>query len=414
MVGRELFKTVANVTSLVLDINPGINDSNPLSMTPNGTRLYFSAFTASFGRELWTSVGTAATTVLVSDTFPGTDSGNVVSIAAIGSVVYFASKSPTFGDEVFQTRGTPATTSIAADINKGATSSFPNDFTVFNETLVLAASIKNYFYEPIFVNTRPVVLIDNNRPGYSETGTWSNSVVKGVNNSTSRFSAQATATASWSASTLTPGFYKVEFYKMVVSNSSTAVDIRVTHADGVKTLRTSQAANGPSGWTDLGIYRFNGSATERVVLSNAASGGFLRADAVRFTPVATPTLIDFGAAGYQEVGTWVTSSILGNANSTTRASTTTGASATYTPVIIAGQYIVQIFIVGNTSSTTNAEVTVASNSGSYRTNFNQATATSGWVTLGTFAFDGVGEEYVRLRNLSTGSLRADAVRLFRR
>ncbi len=129
LVGRELFKTVANVTSLVLEINPGINDSNPLSMTPNGTRLYFSFLPSQLPSAANCGLRSVQRPLPCWSAIPFQEpTQECVSIAAIGSVVYFASKSPTFGDEVFQTRGTPATTSIAADINKGATSSFPNDF----------------------------------------------------------------------------------------------------------------------------------------------------------------------------------------------------------------------------------------------------------------------------------------------
>ncbi len=303
---------------------------------------------------------------------------------------------------------------MVEDLFIGANGSDPFGLVVFEEKVFLGANLSLYGFEPVFIDTRPTVLIDNNRPGYSETGTWAFSVVRGVNNSSTRFSSQPTATATWSARTLTPGFYKVEFYKVVVSNSSAAVDIRITDADGTKTLRTSQAGGGPSGWTELGIYRFNGATTNRVVLANASSVGVLRADAVRFTPVSSPILLDLGSPGYREVGTWISSNTLGNNNTFTRASNTAGASVTYSPTITAGQYIVQIYLVGNANSTSNAEVRVASNSGFSTYNFNQATATSGWVTLGVFNFDGVGNEFVRLRNAGTGFLRADAVRFFRK
>ncbi len=148
--------------------------------------------------------------------------------------------------------------------------------------------------------------IDNSDLGYRETGTWAFSSARGLNNSTTRFSSQASASASWLASSLTPGYYKVEFYKVVQTNNAATVNALVVHTEGSKVIPINFVGGGPSGWVDLGIYRFNGSTTERVRLTNATTAGVLRADAVRFTPVATPITIDFGSPGYVESGTFAT------------------------------------------------------------------------------------------------------------
>ncbi len=415
--GVELWRTTGTAasTQLVADINPGPGNSFPFYFQPAaGNKFYFSAFRSSDGRELWSTSGTLTTTLLVNDTSLGTASSDPIPIAFVNNTLYFTGRSPSTGVELFQTFGTPATTSVAVDLLPGSDSSGPFAMAVIGETLMLSAFTLAPGLEPVFVNTRPTVVIDNNRPGYTETGVWAYSVVRGVNNSTSRFSSETTATANWSARSLTPGYYKVELYKIVVSNSSAAVDIGIVHADGINRLRTSLAGGGPSGWADLGIFRFSGSTSQRITMRNVATTGVLRADAVRFIPVANPIVLDFGSPGYVESGTWTSSTLPGNASSTTRQSSSAGASVTYNPVLISGQYTVQIFVVVNANSTTNAQVTVGSNAGVSTYQFNQTSGASGWVTLGTFNFDGVGDEYVRLRNQATGILRADAVRFIRR
>lgn len=287
----------------------------------------------------------------------------------------------------------------------------------YKDTLIASTSLPVRGSEPTFFNTRPTVTIDNNTLGYSETGTWAYSSARGVNNSTTRFSSQANASASWSAASLTPGYYKVELYKIVQTNNAATVNALVAHSEGNKLIPINFVGGGPSGWIDLGIYRFNSgtSMSERVRLTNATTAGVLRADAVRFTPVATPITIDFGSPGYVETGTFATSTVGGNAGTNTRASNSLNASVTYSPSLLAGEYLVQVYVVVNANSTTNMGVTVSSNSGQSAFNFNPTTGAAGWVTLGTYAFDGAGPEFVRLRNNNaTGTLRADAVRFIRK
>jgi ELWxxDGT repeat protein len=71
--GRELWKVDTDVSFFnydavrVRDINPGASGSNAASLTAAGDRLYFSANDGVNGDELWTTMGTTATTVMVDD-----------------------------------------------------------------------------------------------------------------------------------------------------------------------------------------------------------------------------------------------------------------------------------------------------------------------------------------------------------
>ena len=71
--GRELWKVDTDVPFFnydaikVRDINPGAPGSDAQSLTASGERLYFSANDGTNGNELWTSMGTTATTFMVED-----------------------------------------------------------------------------------------------------------------------------------------------------------------------------------------------------------------------------------------------------------------------------------------------------------------------------------------------------------
>ena len=459
--GQELWKTdgTAAGTVLVKDIDTGTGNSAPIGFTALGNTVYFSAFTSSAGRELWRTNGTEQSTTLVKDINPGPDSSFISNPVAAGATGYFVAFTPDNGSELWKTNGTESGTVIVRDLVVGAAGSYPDGLTFLNGNLYFGAnsstlgrelfrsngfatgtSLLYDIYPGVFgsnpfslvaqgdkllfsadngvndtelyaLDTKPTVVIDNGGTGYSETGTWFTSSLKGFENSSSRFSGTPSATATWSATSLTPGYYKVELFKVLNPNNAASANVEVVSVEGTKTQAMNFQGSSPSGWAQLGIFEFNGGAAQRVRLSNASGTGTLRADAVRFTPVAAPITIDFGSPGYVETGTWGASSLIGNAGTTSRFSTSPSAVVNYRPALKSGTYTVQVYVVRSSNSTTNAIASVGSNAGTNTFSINQATGTSGWVTLGTFAFDGVGPEFVSLRNgNSTGALRADAVR----
>ncbi len=415
--GTELWKSegTSATTVLVADIFPGPSSSLPFWLTAVGNRLYFSATTPSEGTELWTSTGTAATTNIVKDNIPGPDSGGARDIVSINGLVFYISSTVATGEELFQTRGTPSTTTLAVDLMPGANSSNISPILPYNDILFVGGNQRQIDVEPALINTRPVVVLDNNRVGYSETGIWKYSAVKGLNNTSTRAASNPRASATWTAQPLTPGYYKVEYYKVVQPDNAATVNMQISHADGTTSIASNFSGPASAGWSELGIYRFSGRATERIRMTNATSSGLLRADAVRFTPISEPVLIDFRSPGYVETGVFTTSTIPGNAGTTTRESSTLNAAVTYSPALFTGNHLVQFYVVASASSTSNIEVSVMSARGLTTFNFNPTIMTSGWITLGQFNFEGSGSEFVKLRNaLTTGTLRADAVRFFRK
>lgn len=151
---------------------------------------------------------------------------------------------------------------------------------------------------PAAVRAAPedAVLIDNGDPGYAETPAWGASSVKGYNGTATRVTGGTGHTAAWTP-TLSPGTYRISFYKVVRPVPSTGdprmkVDIR--HGTATDTVEVD-ATQGVSGWVELGTYRFQGTGGEQVKLTRTttASGTYTHADAVRFERVEEP---DAGAA----------------------------------------------------------------------------------------------------------------------
>jgi ELWxxDGT repeat protein len=71
--GRELYRIEAGSTTptLVADINPGAESSDPMDFTEFGGNLYFRASTAEPGEELYRIEAGSSTPTLVADINPG-------------------------------------------------------------------------------------------------------------------------------------------------------------------------------------------------------------------------------------------------------------------------------------------------------------------------------------------------------
>ncbi len=71
--GTELWVSdgTTSGTEILLDIEPGPDDSSPNHLTLAGGKVYFMAQNSTFGRELWVTDGTAGGTMMLKDIFPG-------------------------------------------------------------------------------------------------------------------------------------------------------------------------------------------------------------------------------------------------------------------------------------------------------------------------------------------------------
>ncbi|BBO35887.1 ELWxxDGT repeat protein [Lacipirellula parvula] len=146
--GRELWKSdgTAAGTYLVKDIAPGVARTFSYSVTPlievNG-RLFFAANDGANGVELWTSLGSEATTHLVKELGGMYGDGDPLSLTNFNGQLYFTAYSePHGGRELWTSDGTESGTTIVKDIMTTFYSigSDPTGLTVANGSLYFRAN----------------------------------------------------------------------------------------------------------------------------------------------------------------------------------------------------------------------------------------------------------------------------------
>lgn len=125
--GYELWKFDGTSASLVMDIRPGMNNSNPNNLTNvDGTQLVFAANNGTVGNELWWHDGTS--TYLAGDLVPGATGSmpapSFDKIAVIGTQAFFVAGTSSTGSEVYSYDGTSIF--IGKDVYPGGTGSTPN------------------------------------------------------------------------------------------------------------------------------------------------------------------------------------------------------------------------------------------------------------------------------------------------
>ena len=149
--GTELWKTdgTEDGTVLVKDIYPGSPNGYPQSSSPYdftlfNDELYFRASDADHGTELWKTDGTEDGTVLVKDIDPreyssgSPYSGSPYGLTVMGDSLYFAAYDSS-GQELWKSDGTRIGTTRIADINEGESSSYPSGFTVLGDYMYFRA-----------------------------------------------------------------------------------------------------------------------------------------------------------------------------------------------------------------------------------------------------------------------------------
>ena len=141
--GRELWKSNGTVagTRIIRDIVPGPRGSSPEDIAyavgqqqanpPNQVLVYFSAWTAASGRQLWKSNGTAAGTVKLTNVNPGPAAGlrpeDITPVAGMDAM--FSGDDGVHGREPWVTSGTSASTAMYEDLNPGPAGSDPANIT---------------------------------------------------------------------------------------------------------------------------------------------------------------------------------------------------------------------------------------------------------------------------------------------
>lgn len=91
--GKEVYVLENNTLSLLKDITPGTNSSQPAYLTALDDKVYFVATDSAYGREIWVTDGTPAGTTLAYDLSPGAASGNPAYLIASKSGHLFFERS---------------------------------------------------------------------------------------------------------------------------------------------------------------------------------------------------------------------------------------------------------------------------------------------------------------------------------
>lgn len=131
------------------------------------------------------------------------------------------------------------------------------------------------------------VIVDNDDPGYSETGPWTSSTsAPKYFESGYRYapvSASGGAVATFTPDLPAAGRYPVYVWFTTSSNRATAARYTIHHSGGATTVRVDQSDLGDH-WLFLGDFHFPAGTSGRVELSSEGqeSGKFVIADAVRF------------------------------------------------------------------------------------------------------------------------------------
>ena len=89
---------------MIKDIEPGSESSGVKALTVVDSLVYFTAYTSTWGRELWRTNGTSSGTWLVKDINPGEADaflGNNDEIFRFGDVLFLSAQEPLHGKELY-------------------------------------------------------------------------------------------------------------------------------------------------------------------------------------------------------------------------------------------------------------------------------------------------------------------------
>lgn len=160
--GKEPFITDGTVvgTHLIKDIFPGEGSAifssdgfRPACYTKAGNNVYFKAYSAGNGVELWKTDGTEANTSMVKDINVGT--GNSITeyplFMSFNNIFYFKANDGIHGEELWRSDGTDIGTYMLKDINPGSAHAFDgqsnvyyNSYSALNENCF--AILNGYLY----------------------------------------------------------------------------------------------------------------------------------------------------------------------------------------------------------------------------------------------------------------------------
>ena len=265
------------------------------------------------------------------------------------------------------------------------------------------------------------VIVDNNDPAVTVTGSWSTSSFNSTRYGTNYLHDNNTDKGAKSvtyAPTLNAGTYDVYIWHPYRSTHATNAPVDITHSTATDTVTVDQTAPGGT-WLLLGTYNFDAGTSGDVTIRTDATDGYVMADAVKFTPNTggpVEVIVDNNDTAVTVTGSWSTSSFNDTrygANYLHDGNTDKGAkSVTYAPTLAAATYDVYIWHPYRSTHATNVPIDITYAGGLVDTVTVDQTAPGGtWILLGTYAFDAGSTGTVTIRTDGTdGYVIADAIK----
>ncbi len=138
----KLWKSDGTVSGTKPVFEPGAMPfTNIRSLYSYNNTIYFVAYTADSGSEIWKTNGFAAGTAILKEIGPGALAGiGNPNFTIFNDKLYFAADDGAHGTELWQTDGTTGNTFMVADIAAGSIASMPQNLTPIGNKLYLNAS----------------------------------------------------------------------------------------------------------------------------------------------------------------------------------------------------------------------------------------------------------------------------------
>jgi hypothetical protein len=153
------------------------------------------------------------------------------------------------------------------------------------------------------------VIVDNASPsGVAFTGTWTLTTNPGywaANTTHDGNTAKGAKSVRFTPNLTKPGQYDVYLWWSSASNRATNVPVQITHQGGSQQVIVNQQTNG-SKWNLLGTFLFASGTAGNVLIGNAATNGYVFADAVRFVPRGlNPFGVSMASNRVDNLASWV-------------------------------------------------------------------------------------------------------------
>ena len=288
-VGVTGYKIYKNGDLIATMLTTGYSDTGLAASTSYTYKV--SAFDAA-GNVSAQSASASATTTTPPDTQAPTVPSNLIAAAVSTSQINLAWTASTdnigvTGYKIYR-NGTQIGTSTAvsySDTGLPSSTSYTYTVSAFDAAGNVSAQTATVFAASQSVEqlSADTIIIDNNDPGTSYSGTWQ--ISDGADPyGTNSLWGSGKAKYTWTFKPKTSGIYEVSMWWTEWSTRSTDVPVTILYAGSKTTLRINQQVNGGQ-WNSLNSYYFKAGKTYKVIITAQAAPASACADAVKFTYV---------------------------------------------------------------------------------------------------------------------------------